>query len=90
MAVLELLLPAFVAGLILSFSAFTLFGVWLLLVWWRRRELPEGRWFLRVVAALGPLSVVALISGWVTTEVGRMRWFVSVVMRTRDAVTSND
>jgi cytochrome d ubiquinol oxidase subunit I len=64
-----------------------LFGVWLLLVWWRRRELPEGRWFLRVVAALGPLSVVALISGWVTTEVGRQPWVVYGRMRTEEAVT---
>jgi cytochrome d ubiquinol oxidase subunit I len=64
-----------------------LFGVWLLLVWWRRRELPEGRWFLRVVAALVPLSVVALISGWVTTEVGRQPWVVYGRMRTEEAVT---
>jgi len=64
-----------------------LFGVWLLLVWWRRREMPEGRWFLRVVAALGPLSVVALISGWVTTEVGRQPWVVYGRMRTEEAVT---
>jgi cytochrome bd ubiquinol oxidase subunit I len=63
------------------------FGVWLLVVWWRRRKLPAGRWFLRVVAALGPLSVVALISGWVTTEVGRQPWVVYRFMRTEDAVT---
>src|SRR5215210_1222515 len=30
------------------------FGVGLLLVWWRRRALPDGRWFLRAVVALGP------------------------------------
>src|SRR5687768_1012505 len=64
-----------------------LFGVWLLAVWWRRRAIPDGRWFLRVVAALGPLSVVALIAGWVTTEVGRQPWVVYEQMRTEDAVT---
>ena len=63
------------------------FGVWLLVVWWRRRALPDGRWFLRVVAALGPLSVVALIAGWVTTEVGRQPWVVYRFMRTEEAVT---
>jgi cytochrome d ubiquinol oxidase subunit I len=62
-------------------------GVALLVVWWRRRALPEGRWFLRAVAALGPLSVVALIAGWVTTEVGRQPWVVYRVMRTSEAVT---
>jgi cytochrome d ubiquinol oxidase subunit I len=67
-----------------------LFGVALLIVWWRRRALPAGRWFLRSVAALGPLSVVALIAGWVTTEVGRQPWVVYGFMRTEDAVTGAD
>ena len=48
---------------------------------------PSDRWFLRVVAALGPLSVVALIAGWVTTEVGRQPWVVYGRMRTEEAVT---
>ncbi len=34
-----------------------------------------------------PLSVVALIAGWVTTEVGRQPWVVYGVMQTQDAVT---
>ena len=39
------------------------------------------------IAAAGPLSVVALICGWVTTEVGRQPWVVYRVMRTSEAVT---
>jgi cytochrome d ubiquinol oxidase subunit I len=39
------------------------------------------------LALAGPLSVVALISGWVTTEVGRQPWVVYRVMRTSQAVT---
>jgi cytochrome d ubiquinol oxidase subunit I len=53
---------------------------------WRRR-LPESRWFYRALVAAGPLSVVALIAGWVTTEVGRQPWVVYHVMPTADAVT---
>jgi cytochrome d ubiquinol oxidase subunit I len=64
-----------------------LFGVALVIVSWRRGALPEGRWFLRTVVALGPLSVVALVAGWVTTEVGRQPWVVYGVMRTEEAVT---
>jgi len=64
-----------------------IFGVALLLAWRRRRALPEGGWFPWAVAALGPLSVVALIAGWVTTEVGRQPWIVYGRMRTEDAVT---
>jgi cytochrome d ubiquinol oxidase subunit I len=44
-------------------------------------------WFYRAVAIAGPLSVVALIAGWVTTEVGRQPWVVYGVMRTSQAVT---
>jgi cytochrome d ubiquinol oxidase subunit I len=71
-------------------TVMAIFGVALMAVWWRRRALPEGRWFLRLVAALGPLSVVALIAGWVTTEVGRQPWVVYQHMRTEDAVTGAD
>src|SRR5918995_4709787 len=53
----------------------------------RRRRLPRSRWFYRAVLAAGPLSVVALIAGWVTTEVGRQPWIVYEVMRTSEAVT---
>jgi cytochrome bd ubiquinol oxidase subunit I len=58
-----------------------------LFVWLRRRELPRSQWFYRAVVAAGPLSVVALIAGWVTTEVGRQPWVVYEVMRTSEAVT---
>jgi cytochrome d ubiquinol oxidase subunit I len=71
-------------------SLMAAFGVGLLLVAWRRGTLPGGRWFLRAVAALGPLSVVALIAGWVTTEVGRQPWVVYGHMRTEEAVTGAD
>jgi cytochrome bd ubiquinol oxidase subunit I len=53
----------------------------------RHRRLPKVLWFYRAVIAAGPLSVVALISGWITTEVGRQPWIVYGVMRTAEAVT---
>lgn len=53
----------------------------------RKRRLPESRWFWRAAIIAGPLSIVALIAGWVTTEVGRQPWVVYGVMRTEDAVT---
>jgi cytochrome d ubiquinol oxidase subunit I len=62
-------------------------GVLHLVTWYRRRRFIEGRWFFWGVAAAGPLSVVALIAGWVTTEVGRQPWVVYGVMRTSAAVT---
>jgi cytochrome bd ubiquinol oxidase subunit I len=64
-----------------------LLSVFYLVVRLRRRGLPESVWFYRALAAAGPLSVVALIAGWVTTEVGRQPWVVYRVMRTTAAVT---
>ena len=62
-------------------------GLWYLATWWRRRRLPRSKWFYRAVIAAAPLTVVALISGWVTTEVGRQPWIVYGHMRTEQAVT---
>ena len=53
----------------------------------RRRSAPVPRWLCWAVVAAGPLSVVALISGWITTEVGRQPWIVYEVMRVDAAVT---
>ena len=52
-----------------------------------RRRAPLPRWLLVAVVAAGPLSVVALIAGWITTEVGRQPWIVYDVMRVDAAVT---
>ena len=54
----------------------------------RRRALPQWRWFYFGLAAAGPLSVVALICGWIVTEVGRQPWVVYRVMPTSQAVTA--
>jgi cytochrome d ubiquinol oxidase subunit I len=64
-----------------------LLSVFTLAVRVRLKRLPESPWFYRALAVAGPLSVVALISGWVTTEVGRQPWVVYGVMRTSQAVT---
>ena len=64
-----------------------LLGLVYLAVRIRRRRLPRSTWFYRGLALAGPLSVVALISGWVTTEVGRQPWVVYHVMRTSQAIT---
>jgi cytochrome d ubiquinol oxidase subunit I len=68
-------------------TALAALGAWFVWVWWRRGRLPRSAWFARAVVAAGPLAVVALIAGWVTTEVGRQPWVVYEVMRTEDAVT---
>ena len=77
-------------AMVLIGSALAALGVLYLWTWWRRRRLPRSRWFYRALVAAGPLSLVALICGWITTEVGRQPWIVYQVMRTEDAVTGAD
>jgi cytochrome d ubiquinol oxidase subunit I len=64
-----------------------LLGVVFLYVRLRHRRLPTSPWFFRAIVLAGPLSVVALIAGWMTTEVGRQPWVVYGYMRTAQAVT---
>jgi cytochrome d ubiquinol oxidase subunit I len=62
-------------------------GVLVLVVRVRKRRLPRSKWIFMALVAAGPLSYVALVAGWVTTEVGRQPWVVYRVMRTEQAVT---
>ena len=63
-------------------------------VFWlaRRRghDLLENRWFLRFSVVAGPLAVIALEMGWITTEVGRQPWTVWHVLRTTDAASMSN
>src|SRR4029077_15106794 len=68
-------------------SLLALSGVAYIAGWVRWNRLPQRVWFYRALVLAGPLAVVALIAGWVVTEVGRQPWVVYRVMRTADAVT---
>jgi len=56
----------------------------------RGQRLYEARWFQRFVLCMGPSGLLALLAGWVTTEVGRQPWVVYGVLRTADAVAPLD
>ena len=53
----------------------------------RGGRLFENRLFQSFALAMGPTGYVALLMGWVTTEVGRQPWVVYGLMRTADAVS---
>jgi cytochrome d ubiquinol oxidase subunit I len=71
-------------------TGFLLLGLsaWFGLAWWRRRDLPRSRWFLRASTVSGVVAVLSLESGWVVTEVGRQPWTVVGLLLTKDAVTT--
>jgi cytochrome d ubiquinol oxidase subunit I len=72
------------AGLGMLMLATVVIGLWLR----RGNRLYEARWFQRLVLFMGPSGIVALLAGWMTTEVGRQPWTVYGVLRTADAVSS--
>lgn len=61
-------------------------GLWSLVARLRGR-LFEWRWLHRFAVAMGPAGFVAVIAGWITTEVGRQPWTIYGVMRTADSAS---
>jgi cytochrome d ubiquinol oxidase subunit I len=52
-----------------------------------RGQLYETRWFQWFVLCMGPSGILALLAGWITTEVGRQPWTVYGIVRTIDSVS---
>ncbi len=61
-------------------------GAWGAVLIWRKR-LFDSPWFLRSAVAMGPSGFIAVLAGWMVTEVGRQPWVVYGVLKTRDAVS---
>ncbi|MEZ5693847.1 MAG: cytochrome ubiquinol oxidase subunit I [Altererythrobacter sp.] len=64
-------------------------GVWSLLGRFRRK-LYDWPWLHRAALVMGPSGFVAVIAGWVTTEVGRQPWTVYGLLRTADSASPLD
>ncbi|MBR1170213.1 cytochrome ubiquinol oxidase subunit I [Bradyrhizobium liaoningense] len=63
-------------------------GLWSL--WLRAHNaLFVSRPFLRFTTLMGPSGLIALLAGWLTTEIGRQPWVVYGVMRTDHAVSNH-
>lgn len=65
-----------------------LLGLWGAYARWRGC-LYHSKLLLRFVVLMGPAGLVAILAGWLTTEIGRQPWVVYGVMRTRDAVSNH-
>jgi len=55
-------------------------------LYWRGK-LHDATAFLRFAVAMGPAGYLALLAGWITTEVGRQPWVVYGLLRTAKAVS---
>jgi len=52
-----------------------------------RDRLWDSVWFLRLAQGVAPLGFIAVVAGWITTEVGRQPWTVYGLLRTADSVS---
>jgi cytochrome d ubiquinol oxidase subunit I len=73
------------AGLGMLMILAGVFSLWLRY----RHRLYESRPFLRFMLWMGPSGLIAILAGWVTTEVGRQPWVVYGLLRTKDAVSAH-
>lgn len=55
-------------------------------LWWRKR-LFSADWFLKPVGYCWPLGFIAILAGWMVTEIGRQPWVAYGVLRTADAIS---
>ncbi len=66
---------------------FAMLGVGLWSLWSRwRGSLYDARWLHRAALAMGPSGFVAVLAGWITTEVGRQPFTVYGLLRTADSL----
>jgi cytochrome d ubiquinol oxidase subunit I len=70
-------------GLGMAMIAMGLWGAWL---WWRR-GLEKSRLYQMAAVAMAPAGFIAVLTGWISAEVGRQPWVVHGVLRTADAVS---
>jgi len=69
----------------LGLLMFTL-GAWSLLAR-LRGKLYEWRWMKRFAVLMGPAGFIAVIAGWITTEVGRQPFTIYGIMRTAESAS---
>ena len=70
-------------GIGLLMLAFAWYGAWR--IW---REKPFARWYRRGLAAMTFSGWIAVVSGWLVTEIGRQPWLIRGVLKTADAASS--
>ncbi len=64
-------------------------GLWSAWARWRGR-LFTSAWLHRVAIAMAPSGFLAVLAGWITTEVGRQPWTVYGLLRTADSAAPID
>ncbi|WP_299020153.1 cytochrome ubiquinol oxidase subunit I [uncultured Photobacterium sp.] len=70
---------------------FMMLAIGLTSLWLRwKKELYHNNWFHRCCLVMAPAGFIALLSGWITTEVGRQPFTVYGLLRTVDSISPVD
>ncbi len=70
---------------------FAMVAVGLWSAWMRsKKKLYVAKWLKRVVVLMTPSGTLAILAGWITTEVGRQPYTVYGLLRTADSVSPLD
>jgi len=72
----------------LGFAMFGL-GLWSLVARWRK-GLYDWPWLHHAAVAMGPAGFIAVLAGWVVTEVGRQPFTIYGLLRTVDSASPLD
>ena len=70
-------------GLGMAMIALGIVGAWL----WKRGRVFDTRWYLWLAGQGWWMGFVALLAGWMVTEIGRQPWVAWGILRTRDAAS---
>lgn len=73
----------------IGFYLVTIASVYLIFYYFKRFN-PLHPWLLRLIVLGGPLSLLAIESGWIMTEVGRQPWILRGFMMVSEAATTNE
>ncbi|MBX2836288.1 MAG: cytochrome ubiquinol oxidase subunit I [Gammaproteobacteria bacterium] len=66
---------------------FAMLGIGLWATWRRwKQALYDDKWLLRTTVLMGPAGFIAVLAGWITTEVGRQPYTVYGLLRTSDSL----
>lgn len=62
-----------------------LWGLWARI----RKKLYQSKLLLTLALIMGPSGLIAILTGWITTEVGRQPWIIYGVMRTSEGLSNH-
>ncbi len=80
--------PVFWAFRVMVAIGFAMLGVAALGLWLRwKGRLFDTPWFQKLCLAMMPTPFIAVLGGWLTTEIGRQPWVIYGIMRTEDAIS---